>query len=62
MTKNCMFGSKCEEVETLFDGKRDNSPYRSSTFVVSSITVQATIVTTFPVDGILATIPFGHQV
>jgi len=47
-------------VETLFDRQRNNSPYGSSTFAVSLITIQATTITTFPVDGIIVAIPFGH--
>jgi hypothetical protein len=47
-------------VVTLFDGKRDKHPYRPSTLAVSPITNQATIVTLFPMDEILAIIPYGH--
>jgi hypothetical protein len=43
-------------VETLFDGKIDNHPSRSLTFAIFSITNQATTVTSFSEDGILATI------
>lgn len=53
---------QCEEVEQLFDGKRDNHSYKLSTFIVFPITSQATIVTSFLVDGSLAIIPFDHQI
>ena len=46
---------------TLFDGQRDNDPYKSSSFAIYPIINQATTIMPFLVDGIFATISFGPK-